>query len=42
MGSNEFILAAKFFTRRMLNTNAIARNFKQLWYSCNGFEVKDI
>lgn len=42
MGSNEFILAAKFFMRRMLNTDAIARNFKQLWCSQNGFKVKDI
>ena len=42
MGSEEFILAAKFFTRRVLNTDAIARNFSQLWRSRNGFKIKDM
>ena len=27
MGSEEFVLAAKFFTKSVLDTNAIARNF---------------
>lgn len=27
MGSNEFILATKFYTKCVLNTEAIARNF---------------
>lgn len=30
MGSAEFILAAKFYTKRVLNTHAIVRNFEQL------------
>ena len=35
-------MAAKFFTRRVLNTDAIARNFSQLWRSRNGFKIKDL
>lgn len=35
-------MAAKFFTKRVLNTNAIARNFWQLWHSRNGFKIKDL
>lgn len=42
MGSEEFVLAAKFFTKRVLNTDAIARNFSQLWCSRNGFKIKDL
>ena len=42
MGSEEFVLAAKFFTKRALNTDAIARNFSQLWRSRNGFRIKDL
>ena len=42
IGSEEFVLAAKFFTRRVLNTDAIARNFSQLWRSRNGFKIKDL
>lgn len=42
MGSNEFILAAKFYTKGVLNTEAIARNFTQLWRSRNGFKIKDV
>ena len=42
MGSEEFILAAKFFMKRALNTDAIARNFSQLWRSRNGFKIKDL
>ena len=40
MGSEEFVLVAKFFTKRILNTDAIARNFSQLWRSRNGFKIK--
>ena len=42
MGSEEFVLAAKFFTKRVLNTDAIARNFSQLWRSWNDFKIKDL
>ncbi|KAK9988559.1 hypothetical protein SO802_028798 [Lithocarpus litseifolius] len=36
------VIAAKFFTRRVLNMEAIARTFKQLWATKKGFEVKDL
>ena len=42
MGSEEFVLATKFFTKRVLNTDAIARNFSQLWRSRNDFKIKDL
>ena len=42
MGSAGFILAAKFYTKRVLNTDTIARNFEQLWQSRNSFKVKDL
>ena len=42
MGFVEFILATKFFTKWVLNTDAIAWNFSQLWRSRNGFKIKDL
>lgn len=42
MGFDEFILAAKFFAKRALNTDAIAHNLSQLWRSRNGFKIKDL
>ena len=36
----ETILAAKFFTKRVLNTEAVIRTFNPLWRSKNGFEVR--
>ena len=36
------VLAAKFFTRRVLNMEAIARTFKQLWQTKKSFEIKDM
>ncbi|XP_030964759.1 uncharacterized protein LOC115986035 [Quercus lobata] len=42
MGSNEFIFASKFYTKRVLNTEAIARNFTHLWRLRNGFKIKDV
>ena len=42
MGSNEFILVEKFYTKRVLNTEVIAQNFTQLWRSRNGFKIKDV
>ena len=41
MGSKEFILAAKFYTKRVLNVDVVARNFSQLWCTQNGFKIKD-
>lgn len=42
MGSNEFILVAKFFTKRVLNIEAIARKFTHFWRLRNGFKIKDL
>lgn len=42
MSSNEFILAAKFYTNCILNTEPMARIFTQLWRSRNGFRIKDL
>ncbi|KAL0010815.1 hypothetical protein SO802_005923 [Lithocarpus litseifolius] len=41
MGFKDFILAAKFHTKRVLNVDAVARNFSQLWRIRNGFKIKD-
>ena len=40
-GSEEFIIAAKFLMKRDLNTEAIVRNFNPLWWSRNGFKVRN-
>ena len=37
--TGEFILAALFLTPRFLNMEAMARTFKQLWRSANGFKI---
>ncbi|KAL0015256.1 hypothetical protein SO802_002325 [Lithocarpus litseifolius] len=42
MATLDFVIAAKFFTRRALNTEAIATTFKPLWRSKNGFKVKNM
>lgn len=36
------VVAAKFFTHRALNMEAIARTFKPLWKTENDFDVKDM
>ena len=38
----EYLLAAKFFTRRVLNMEAIARTFTLLWKTRKGFEIRDL
>jgi hypothetical protein len=35
-------LAAKFFTRRSLNVEAVARTFKPLWRTDQGFTIRDM
>ena len=36
----EFVLAAKVWTKRALNIDAIAKTFTLLWRSKNGFKIK--
>ena len=38
----EYLLAVKFFTRRVLSPAAIAKTFKVVWRTKKGFEVRDI
>uniref|UniRef100_A0A7N2MUF8 DUF4283 domain-containing protein n=1 Tax=Quercus lobata TaxID=97700 RepID=A0A7N2MUF8_QUELO len=38
----EFIVEAKFLTKRALNTDAIATTFTGLWGSKNGFKVENL
>ena len=35
----DFLLAGKFFTRRSLNIEAVAKTFKPLWRTKGGFNV---
>ena len=37
--TGEFMLAAQFLTPRFLNMEIMARTFKQLWRSTNGFKI---
>lgn len=37
-----YLLAAWFFTGRVLSMEVIARTFKLLWHVKNGFEVRDM
>ncbi len=37
-----FVLAAKFFTKRIVNAESVARTFKPLWKTTRGFTVKDM
>ena len=36
------LIATKFFTRRVLNIEAIAQTFKPLWQTKKRFDVKDM
>lgn len=42
LGLGDFLLAAKFHTRRALNMEAIAKTFKLLWRTKKGFEIRDM
>jgi len=38
----EYLLAVKFFTKRVLSPAAIAKTFKVVWRTKKGFEVRDM
>ena len=38
----EFLLAEKFYTKRVLNMEAIAKTFTLLWKTRKGFEIRDM
>jgi len=42
LGVGEFLLAAKFYTKRVLNMEAIAKTFTLLWKTKKGFEIRDM
>ena len=39
--SGGFIIAAQFLTPHFLNMEVMARTFKQLWRSTNGFKIRN-
>ena len=41
-GEEEYFIAARFFTRRTISAEAIARTFKLVWHTKKGFEVRDM
>lgn len=40
--SSEFIIVAKFLTRRVLNMEAVGRTFRQFWRSTSGFKIQNL
>ena len=40
LSTKNFTMAAKFFTRRVLNVEAVTRTFNPLWRAMKGFEVR--
>ena len=40
--SSEFIIADKFLTKRVLNMEAVAKTFRQLWQSTGGFKIRNL
>ena len=41
-GEEEYFIVARFFTRRTISTEAIARTFRLVWRTKKGFEVRDM
>ena len=41
LNKKEYVLVAKFMTRRVLNVDAIGRTFKPLWRSRNNFKIRE-
>lgn len=39
--SEEYVLAAKFFTRRNVSIDAVAKTFRSLWRTSNDFRIRD-
>ena len=42
LATTEYIIPAKFLTKRALNMDAIAATFQPLWRSKNGFRLKNL
>ena len=40
--SLEFIIAAQFLTKRVLNMEAISKTFRQLWRSTDSFKIHNL
>ena len=40
--TDEFVLAAKFLTKRVLNVEATGRTFKPLWNTRRDFMIRDV
>ena len=41
-GLGQFLLTAKFYTKQVLNMEAIAKTFTLLWKTRKGFEIRDM
>ena len=37
--TSEYVLAAKFLTRRLINVEAVARTFRSIWSTKRNFEL---
>ena len=39
--SKEYVLIAKFFTKRNVSIDAVAKTFRPLWHTRNDFRIRD-
>ena len=39
--SEEYVLAAKFLTKRNVSIDAVAKTFRPLWHASNDFRIQD-